>query len=135
MRLKNTIRVITLIPLMVYLTYCSYHFIANDTRPSYLDCGKVVSKSSDEVAIKYGVKTELYLNIQFNKSGFRSVECSPTTYFSKQIGDNVCFNLDEYKGFWYNFNSLVGCCVLVILGVATFVWFIYYLIPDSWKED
>ena len=117
MKLKNIIQFVTLLPLSIYLIYCSYHFITNETRPTYLDCGNVVSKSSDEVAIKHGTRTELYLNIQFSKSGFRSIECNPTTYFSKQIGQNVCFNLDEDVSTWYEINNFIGLIVLLILGI------------------
>lgn len=134
MTIKNILRVITLLPLLIYLIYCSYHVITNEIRPTYVDCGIVVSKSSDEVAIKYGTETELYLNVQFNKSGFRSIECDPTTYFSKKIGQDVCFNLSKDMSTWYEVNYLVGLCVLVVLGVTALVCFIIYLMPDSWNE-
>jgi hypothetical protein len=92
----------------------------------------LVSKSNDEVTIKRGVKTQLYLNIQFNKSGFRSIECNPTTYFSKQVGDNVCFNLEKDTSAWYFINNLIGLFVLVILTLIVTVLFVTWLMPDSW---
>lgn len=128
MKIKNIIRILTLLPLSIYLLYCCYHFIANKERPTYLDCGKVVSKSNDEVTIKHGTRTELYLNIQFNKSGFRSIECDPTTYFSKKVGDSVCFDLDQKTSFWYKTNNVIGIMVLVISGVIALALFIGYLV-------
>lgn len=59
---RNIVRFLTLIPLSLYLIFCCYHFI-NESRPTYLDCGKVISRSNDEVRIKSGTQTELYLNI------------------------------------------------------------------------
>ncbi len=129
-KLKNIVRIITLTLLSIYLSYCSYHFIVNEINPTYLDCGKVVSKSSTDTPIRRGVTTELYLNIHFEKSGFQSVNCSPTTYFSKQIGDNVCFNLNENLSFWYRINTFIGAIVLVILGIIILTLFLLYLIED-----
>ncbi len=134
MKLKNIIRLIILIPLSIYFIYCSYHFITNETRPTYLDCGKVVSKSADEVVIKRGVMTELYLNVQFSKSGFRSIKCDPTTYFSKQIGNNVCFKLNEDVSVWYDINNLIGMLILLIFGIIILICLIFYLIPKSWYD-
>jgi len=133
MKLKNKIRILTLLPLSIYLIYCCHHFITNEKSPTYLDCGVVISKSNNEVAIKHGSRTELYLNIKFKKSGFRSMVCNPTTYFSKNVGDNVCFNLNEKVSGWYILNSSIGLITLVILGLIILVWFITYLLPDSWK--
>lgn len=132
MKFKNLIRIVILVPLATYLLYCCYHFITNEVRPTYLDCGKVISKSSDEVAIKHGVRTELYLNIEFEKAGFKSIECEPTTYFQKQIGEKVCFQLDIKKSNFYNTNNMIGACVLTILAFVLLVFLCCYLTPDSW---
>ncbi len=135
MKFKNIAQITTLLPLSIYLIYCSYHFLANEMMPKYLDCGNVISKSSDEVTIKHGVRTELYLNIQFNKSGFRSIGCTPTTYFSKKVGENVCFYLNKDVSIWYSINNLIGLVVLIILGVNIVGLFVSYLIPESWYDE
>lgn len=132
MKFKNLIRIVILVPLAIYLMYCSYHFITHKVNPTYLDCGKIVSKSSDEVAIKYGVITELYLNIEFKKSGFKSIECEPSTYFKKHIGEDVCFNLRQNTPTSYDINNMIGCCFLVIISIVLFMMLISYLTPDSW---
>jgi hypothetical protein len=132
MNLRNAVRVITLLPLAAYLLCCCFHAMLNDMNPTYLDCGKVVSKSNDEVAIKHGVRTELYLNIQFEKSGFQSIECNPTTYFSKEVGDHACFHLPNPTSFWYKLNSLVGAVTLFIGGAIFLFVFIGYLLPNGW---
>jgi len=101
MKLKNIIRIITLLPLSIYLLYCIYHFSVNNVNPTYLDCGKVIAKSNDEVPIKHGVRTELYLIVNFNKSGVKSIQSNTETYFTKNVGDSVCFNLSQETSFWY----------------------------------
>ncbi len=134
MNLKNILRALTLIPLSVYLLYCSYYAITHDIEPKYMDCGKVVSKSNDEVSIKHGVRTELYLNVQFEKSGFYSVEVSPTTYFLRKKGDRVCFKLPEPVSVWHGINHIIGVIVLIILSIIALVTFIGYLLPDDFFD-
>jgi hypothetical protein len=134
MNLKNALRALTLIPLSVYLLYCSYYAITHDVVPKYMDCGKVVSKSNDEVSIKHGVRTELYLNVQFEKSGFYSVEVSPTTYFLRKKGDRVCFKLPEPVSVWHKLNHLIGFTVLIILSIIALVMLIIYLLPDNFFD-
>jgi hypothetical protein len=99
-----------------------------------MDCGKVVSKSNDEVSIKYGVRTELYLNVQFEKSGFYSVEVGPTTYFLRKKGDRVCFKLPEPVSVWHSINHIIGVIVLIILSIIALVTFIGYLLPDDFFD-
>lgn len=135
MTLKNILRTIVLLPLSVYLVYCAFHFITTEINPTYLDCGKVVSKSNDEIPIKYGTRTELYLNVKFNVTGFRSIEVSPTTYFSKKVGDKVCFKLEQKTSDWYIINQAVGGMILLIAGAIILYNIISYLAPDSWKDD
>ena len=131
MNLKKIVRLLTLTPLALYLLYCFCHFLLTETYPTYLDCGNVVSKSSDEVAIKHGSRTELYLNIQFEKSGFRSIECNPTTYFSKNIGEKACFHLHKEIGGYYNLNNFIGMVVAFLLSIVSFMLFVYYITPES----
>ena len=128
--IKNIIRLIILLPLSIYLLYSVYYFITNDIKPTYIDCGIVKSKSYDDVVIKYGTKTELYLNVQFEKTGFKSIECSPTTYFSKNIGDNICFELNKDTTFQHKIISISGLLILSILGSILIGIIIWYIIPD-----
>ncbi len=128
--LKNIIRIIILTPLTIYLSYTCYHAIKYDSRPTYLDCGKIESKANDEVSIKHGVETIFYLNVRFEKTGFQSIKCSPTTYFSHEKGDNICFTLNKEMGFWYDINQVIGLMVLAMGGFALIACLIYYLVPD-----
>jgi hypothetical protein len=130
MSIKKIIRIVTLTGVGAFLLYCAGFFIINPVYPEYKDCGKVISKSQDEISIKYGVQTMLYLNIQFEKSGFKSVDVCPTTYFKSKIGDNLCFNLNEEVTGWYLVRSCIGAMVLAVLGIVFVFFFIGYLIED-----
>ena len=79
--IRKIVRITTLSIVGTYLTFCVYFFLTHPAHPKYLDCGKVVSKSQDEVVIKYGTRTELFLNVQFKKTGFKAVEVNATDYF------------------------------------------------------
>lgn len=131
MKTKKIIRIITLVPLSLYLIYCCYTLIVNKGQtPTYVDCGRVVSKSTDEIVIKHGTQTELYLNVQFNKNGFRSIECEPTTYFSKKVGDNVCFTFNTNDRPCMRFNMFIGFATLVISFIIGVGCFVAYLVED-----
>ena len=125
--LKNIVRIIVLTPIACFLLFSVYYFLTHEQRPKYLDCGVVVSKSNDEIAIKYGTETKLYLNIEFEKSGFQSIECAPTTYFQQKVGDRVCFDLDEKFNFTHEIKFLVGFLVIVILCVVCAIVLFVYL--------
>lgn len=91
----------------------------------------MVSKSQEETIIKYGTQTELYLNVQFNKTGFKSVNVCPTDYFNYKKGDLVCFNLSQDVSVWYHINLLAGVTTLVILAVILFGYFVNYLFTNN----
>lgn len=114
----------------MFLLNCVYIFITTDNQPTYNDCGIVLSKSNDEIAIKHGVKTELYLNIQFNKSGFKSVNVEPTTYFSKKVNDRICFDLNESQNWWRNIRWFIGFATLFMLCYILVILFVEYLVSD-----
>ncbi len=125
--IRNIVRIITLAPLTIYLLYCVCFFIVYPLHPKYNDCGKIISKSNDEVAIKHGSRTELYLNIQFNKTGFKSIEVSPTTYFKHSIGATICFDLDKETSRWYTTSIFVGGLTSFMIIVVLILYLIFYL--------
>lgn len=128
--METSLRKIVLVLLTMYLTYCTYFFITNAYR-TYLDCGKVVSKSNDELNIKHGTRTVLYLNIEFEKSGFKSIKSEPTLYFSKKVGDTVCFNLYYNHSNYENFKILIGlifCFIILFFGFVLFIGWLLNLL-------
>lgn len=88
--------------------------------------GTVISKSQDEVTIKYGTETELYLNIQFDNVGFKSIEVEPTTYFGSDVGERVSFGLMKEKtGFEmakFLWGFVITAIAIIILIVICIKW-------------
>lgn len=129
MEIKISI-ILILSSIVIYFLFSIFHFLATPTNPKYKDCGPIVSKSNDEVTIRYGSRTKLYLNINFNKTGFRSIEVSPTTYFGNNVGQNVCFDLKENKSDFYKTNNMLGCILFVLIIIVIFL-----LIIGFWSEN
>ena len=125
---KNVVRMVVLVPLSFFLIFCSYIFLAKQDMLKYVDCGTVVSKSNDEVAIKHGSQTLLYLNVQFEKAGFKSIGCSPTTYFSRKVGDRVCFELENKSATVYRIYSTIGLMFLATVAIMGVVGLIVYIV-------
>lgn len=66
-KVRRIIRTVTFTLLSLYCLYSVYFFVVNPIHPEYLDCGIVQSKSADEIAIKHGSRTELYLKKHDNR--------------------------------------------------------------------
>lgn len=128
--MKDSIRLILgLIILFILLRYaiiCVSYFISTPQHIYYKDCGVIKSKSTDEVAIKHGTSTELYLNVQFEKTGFIAMEVGPTTYFKFQKGNKVCFDLEDEKtkNNKHVIKHMAGLIILIIGGIVLLCYFI-----------
>lgn len=82
--------------LLVIGDYHAYHLATNGAREEKLYCGTVVYRSSDEITIKYGTKTKLYLGVEFEDGvGRHAIETDVDNYISKKVGDHVCFSLTK----------------------------------------
>lgn len=82
--------------LLVIGDYHAYQFATKGAHEEKLYCGTVVYRSSDEITIKYGTKTELYLGVEFEDGvGRHAIETDVDTYISKKVGDHVCFSLTK----------------------------------------
>ncbi len=128
--LKNTIRWILGVPTGIYMIYSVYFFIMNPIHPTRFDCGVVKSKSANEVAIKYGVNTMLYLNIDFKQSGFRSINVGPTTYFKYKEGDNLCFDVKQERHGSYCLFGMSGMIIIVLGSAVGLTFLLMYLFTD-----
>lgn len=127
MKIKFVVRIVTGIIVGIFSLYSVYFFFTNPAYPRYEDCGRIESKSTDEVAIKHGVQTELYLNVQFKKTGFKAMNVDPTTYFHYKEGDYICFDLRKETSAWYGITFLTGATILAVAGLVLIGWFVYYL--------
>lgn len=93
----------------------------------FKDCGELISKSTDETIIKYGTKTELYLNVQFEKQGFKSINVDETTYFKSKKGEYMCFLFDKEIENIKRINIIIGCIFLIIVSFISLVLFFIWL--------
>jgi hypothetical protein len=128
--LKNILRIILGSVTAIFLTYCTVIFFINPETARFTDCGKIISKSSDEVAIKHGTQTELYLNIQFEKSGFKAINVAPTDYFHYKKGENICFDLAEEDQIFGRLTWIIGAINLVLGGFIILFAFLNYLFTE-----
>lgn len=126
---KNIIRTITLTIIAIVAIFSISYTLTHEARPEIEDCGEIVSKSDDEVRIKHGYRTNLYLNVQFEKNGFKSMQVNPTTYFKYQKGQRVCFDLYDESTPEYNWIiCLLGYAFIILICAVAAFSFIYYLI-------
>lgn len=92
-----------IISFFIFFAYCFYFYkIISPTK--YLDCGIILKKSTEEVNIKNGSKTELYLLCEFEKNGVIAKRADITTYLKYNKGDNICFSFYNKIDDNINFN-------------------------------
>ncbi len=106
---------------IIFSTISMKYFIETPHIERVSQIGTVISKSQDEITIKYGTDTELYLNIQFDNVGFKSIEVEPTTYFGSDVGERVSFGLMKEKTWFEMIKFLWGFIVTAIVIVTLIV--------------
>lgn len=109
----------------IFIGYCIATYVNNDFEPTITErhCGIIISKSNDEVAIKHGSRTQLFLNIQFNKKGFESVEVEPTTYFKYKVGECIC--IDFHKNDAIIAIGFIASWLLIIVVAYFFICWLF----------
>ena len=108
--IKYLFKLVFVFIIILYSVHSLIYVYIKGVEPKFLDCGTIVSKANNEIAIKNGLSTELYLNIEFEKSGFRSVKVNHTAYFKNNIGQHVCFYLNEEV----NSQHIITCITALI---------------------
>lgn len=126
--MKNKIRIFCYTLIGLYVIYSIFFIITNPLRPKYKDCGEIISKSTDEVVIKHGTSTELYLNIKFNNSGFKSIYVEPTTYFKHKKGDIICFNLQKEMSVCYDIIMFSGYIFTFVILITVLSFIVIFLL-------
>lgn len=137
---KIGISILILIGILLnYYTYTIHKFLQQEE--TY--CGIVEVKSSEEVNIKYGTKTELYIMVNFDKLGLKEIRPSKETYHSISKGQRICFDLESpeviefensYKHFLFNLCGLFALLfdfvllILIIIAIGSLISFIGELI-------
>ena len=131
--LRNAIKGI----LLGVCVFCAILVLIQDHYKKYQDCGIVLSKSSDEVTIKHGVRTELYLNIKFRNSGNKAIEVSPTTYFNTDVNELVCFSFNIEKTWEEITIFIIGAVTLGYTAFMLLIAFFWWVFTGKnfFKED
>jgi len=124
---KLTFKILLGIALAYYSIMLSYYYITNEFTPKYQDCGVVVSNGVSEIPVKRGSYTDFYLNIQFEKAGFKSIDVSRATWYSTKVNEHVCFNLPIAMPESHHIKFMGGCIILFALGIILVMGFIFWL--------
>lgn len=130
-KFRLVLRKLTIIATCFFIGFCIAKYIHNDFKPTITEkhCGTIVSKSNDEVAIKHGTQTQLFLNIEFDKKGFESVQVLPTTYFKHKVGERVCIDFQHNDGIiatgFISFWILIVCIL--------YFFFVWVFFGEFWK--
>lgn len=103
-----------------------HNMIEEKERNTY--CGTITKLFSDEVSVKHGSRTDLYLIINFDNYGQKAVEVDVNTYAGKQVGQRVCFNLTNYYmdivniNPWYvELSGIIGALGAIVLAVSILI--------------
>jgi len=97
----------------------------NSQEKSY--CGIVKVKSSEEISIKHGTRTELYLIVDFDEIGELDIYPNNVNYHSAKVGDRVCYILSNFKVYGREGNFFFLVC-FIIGGIIDFILFIVLII-------
>jgi hypothetical protein len=132
--IKNIVRAVVLIPTLMLVFYCVHysikHSILKPMLTTYKDCGIIKSKGNDEVSIKHRTRTDLYLNVQFDKTGFKSILVEPTLYFYYKIGDRACFELHNEVNKQHVTIIVIGWVIMIILGIILLACLFTYIFTE-----
>ena len=128
-KIRKILKYSLLLIISIYYLYSAYYVYTHPYFTYTKECGKIISKSNDEVSIKHGSRTDLYLNVQFDNR-FESVLVDPTTYFGNHKGEEICFNFTDkmtFKNFWNYLLFIVISVILILVGIAQFIVYIFGL--------
>lgn len=113
--------------LLILVCYSMYFTVNDYFELKETDCGIVKGHSSEEIIIKNGTITELYLTIQFEKQGFIAQEVSPTLYFKYKNGDRICLKISKKYPLIEEIFLGLGIFSFIIIGLiisCSIIWII-----------
>jgi hypothetical protein len=126
--MKKLLRYLLYITLFIYFIYGLYNLFFLKT--AYTDCGSIRNKEILPVYHKNSGRNQFMMGVDF-KSGYQVLNVTPTTYYSKNIGENICFDLD-IKRSWYQTISWVHAVLgLIFIGYWCILFFLNYIF--GWK--
>jgi hypothetical protein len=122
--------------MLIVTNYNCYLFIYNEGHKGKTYCGRVIDTSTKEERIKHGTRTDLYMTIAFDDIGTKSLEVSPTTYYTSNPGDRVCIDLTNHQAGIRTDKELMteiwqlSCLVLASIADVLLIIFIVTSIVD-----
>lgn len=131
--LKFLVKSTIILSIAFFVIKSMYIFTVNKQYNVHTDSGTIISRSTDEVAIKHGSSTELYLNIKFDKSGFRAIKVEPTTYFKFKKGDRVSFILKDTTKEGSTLYFFAGLVFYVIACIILLYFLITWAFDINWN--
>lgn len=123
----NFIRLILVSIILAYLTFCTILFSELGLHPTKRECGIVKSKFNEEISIKHGTKTELYLMMQF-KTFEKAIEVDVLTYSKAKVNDTLCFNIPIELSNFYHISLFLGLLVTIIMTLIMAVIIIMFIL-------
>jgi len=121
---KSIAKVIILFLISSYLLYCCFYTIIKEARPTYVDSGKIVSKSSEVVLIK-SMTTLYYFDVDFTKKGTESIRVDEDTYFKFKVGDTITYELPYPQTQHHFITWIIGATTLILL-LILFIMYIFF---------
>lgn len=91
------------------------------------DCGTLYMKSYEDIVIKHGTRTELYLIVETKNQGLRSKEVGITEYMTTEIGDLVCMDIYVNQGDYHEVYMIIGAFFMVAIVIVALGSFLYWL--------
>ena len=129
--MKNTKQKAQVITIVVLLAVCAISWVyigTTDAFPTQTECGTVLGRPSFEHVHKRSTSVSFYLLVQFDKTGFKTVDCDRDTYHKFDRGNRICFDLPKEPSVTHKILVVWGyvsaILIPVILVAGLFAWLI-----------
>lgn len=111
-----------------------YNDFFRDHEKTY--CGKVYRKISENYFHKSTARTEYYMVVNFDEIGKKEISVSRSTYFDREVGERICFDLDTREHTFLRGLNLIWSFIswfLTMFGIVIGIgWCIYWLFTGKW---
>ena len=105
--------------------YC-YPLVQPQPKDKHTKCGIVQSKSEQMSSSGHHNRTDLYLNVKYESGEFDSVRVDNNSYYFNNVGDRVCFNLDNERSIGFILLQFIGFSCIISYGFILVCYVIYY---------
>ena len=124
--MKKIISISILTILILFSFYSIYFLVEVVPKDTHTKCGVVQSKSEQMSSSRHHNRTDLYLNVKYESGEFESVRVDNNSYYFNNVGDRVCFNLDNERSIGFILLQFIGFSCIIIYGFILIGSAIYY---------